>query len=118
MIACRAPVAPFPMRATRQCAQHPAQRRGGVDVAAHRRIDTCDRVSCRAHGAFESGVLLQVEDDDHGLQARIQGGGVGLVSMRELAAELGGDCVIENRSDRSGTLVRARLPLQGPVRSR
>jgi signal transduction histidine kinase len=98
----------------------------GVEVAAFRIAVEAVTNAARYSGSRTCVVtlrrsvdlLLQVEDDGHGLQARIQGGGVGLVSMRERAAELGGDCVIENRSDRSGTVVRARLPLQGPVRSR
>lgn len=37
--------------------------------------------------------------------------GIGLTSMRERAAELGGECVVENNPS-GGTRVKAQLPLQ------
>jgi signal transduction histidine kinase len=49
-----------------------------------------------------------VTDDGIGLPDHIRAG-VGLVSMRERAAELGGDCVIEHAVG-GGTRVRALLP--------
>jgi len=49
-----------------------------------------------------------VRDDGRGLGDRGRAG-VGLVSMRERAEELGGTC--EVTSDETGTLVAARLPL-------
>ena len=54
---------------------------------------------------------LQVEvcDDGLGLPEDVQPG-VGLNSMRERAAELGGTCVIETLPQ-GGTRVLARLPL-------
>lgn len=57
--------------------------------------------------------VLQVEilDDGIGLSAEREAG-VGLLSMRERASELGGSCVIEKRNG-SGTRVCARLPLPG-----
>jgi two-component system, NarL family, sensor kinase len=55
-------------------------------------------------------LLVQVRDDGQGL-ADERPGGVGLVSMRERAEEVGGTCVVT--SDETGTLVAARLPLGG-----
>ncbi|MDQ3935948.1 MAG: sensor histidine kinase, partial [Actinomycetota bacterium] len=39
--------------------------------------------------------------------------GVGLASMRERAAELGGTCTVE-AADGGGTVVSARLPMPPP----
>jgi signal transduction histidine kinase len=52
---------------------------------------------------------IEITDDGLGLPQEHQAG-VGLLSMRERAAELGGSCVIE-KNNGSGTHVRARLPL-------
>lgn len=57
----------------------------------------------------DDALRLDVADDGRGLPAGYQAG-VGISSMRERAAELGGVCVIEARTPR-GTLVRATLPL-------
>ena len=53
-------------------------------------------------------LCLEVCDDGHGLPDGHRAG-VGLNSMRERAAELGGSCTIETRPE-GGTLVTARLP--------
>ena len=53
-------------------------------------------------------LLLDVRDSGTGL--RDGGGGLGLASMRERAARLGGTCTIR-RQPSGGTLVRARIPL-------
>src|SRR5215207_3741073 len=62
---------------------------------------------------------LEIRDDGRGLPPE-RGRGVGLASMRERAAELGGECVVESFS--SGcTRVRASLPYalgSGPVDAR
>jgi signal transduction histidine kinase len=50
---------------------------------------------------------LEIRDDGCGLPER--GRGVGVASMRERAAELGGECVVESFSA-GGTRVRASLP--------
>jgi signal transduction histidine kinase len=52
---------------------------------------------------------LEISDDGAGLPATYHPG-VGLNSMRERAAELGGDCMIEARAE-GGTHVFAQLPL-------
>ena len=55
---------------------------------------------------------LEVTDDGTGLRPG-QPPGVGLVAMRERAAELGGTLVIDSQPGR-GTWLAARLPLPVP----
>jgi signal transduction histidine kinase len=54
---------------------------------------------------------LEIRDDGAGIPTGARSG-VGLISMRERAEELGGTCVIESSPD-GGTRVAARLPLTG-----
>ncbi|WP_268916002.1 histidine kinase [Actinomadura logoneensis] len=54
---------------------------------------------------------VSVQDDGVGPPRDLRGG-VGMSSMRERAAELGGVCTVSGRPE-GGTLVRARLPLCG-----
>ena len=75
-----------------------------LNAARHAEARSCT-VTVAANGALE----LEVRDDGVGI-SRNGSGGVGLASMRERAAELGGTCTVE-RADGGGTLVRARLPL-------
>ena len=56
---------------------------------------------------------LEINDDGRGLSSG-RGRGVGIASMRERAAELGGDCVVESLSA-GGTRVRASLPCAKPA---
>ena len=58
---------------------------------------------------MSEGLCLEIADDGIGLLAE-GGAGVGLRSMRERAAELGGACVIETKPQ-GGTQVLVRLPL-------
>ncbi|MEU8658798.1 sensor histidine kinase, partial [Actinoplanes philippinensis] len=76
-----------------------------TNVARHASATVC-RVLLRV-AAGE--LLVEIDDDGSGIPAGTPSG-VGLVSLRERAAELGGDCRIECPGDR-GTVVRARLPL-------
>jgi signal transduction histidine kinase len=55
------------------------------------------------------GLHLEIIDDGVGIPAG-RGAGVGLISMCERAAELGGKCWIESELN-GGTRVRAQLPL-------
>jgi signal transduction histidine kinase len=80
-----------------------------TNVSRHARASVCTvRLAC------PDGRTLNVEvlDNGVGLPGSSKGG-VGLSSMRERAAELGGTCEIENSSP-TGTRVFARLPLAGP----
>jgi len=57
----------------------------------------------------DTGVEVAVRDDGTGLPG-VRRAGVGLRSMRERAAELGGTCEVSS-PDGGGTTVRARLPI-------
>jgi signal transduction histidine kinase len=65
--------------------------------------------TCRISLTVSDDLVLDIEDDGRGLPDSLKAG-IGLLSMRERAAELGGICVIEARSE-GGMRVRARLPL-------
>ncbi len=78
-----------------------------TNVVRHARAHTClIRLACGQHE-----LRVEIVDDGVGLpeQARI---GVGLRSMEERAAELGGSCTVERLAP-SGTRVSFRLPLPG-----
>jgi len=80
-----------------------------TNVVRHAQAQTCNlRLSLTASPGSE--LRLEVSDDGVGLRANTQAG-VGWMSMRERAAELGGTCVIEP-GDTCGTRVLARLPVQ------
>jgi signal transduction histidine kinase len=92
-----------------------------IEVAVYRIVDEA-LANVVAHAAARSCVLrletadelrLTVEDDGIGIAAdRIAG--VGLLSMRERAEELGGSFVIERRVDGQGTRLLVSLPLPVP----
>jgi signal transduction histidine kinase len=77
-----------------------------ANIVRHSHATNC-RVAIRR---VEQVLQVEVRDDGLGLPENVQPG-VGLNSMRERAAELGGTCTIE-ALPRRGTLVRACLPLQ------
>ena len=76
-----------------------------TNVAAHASAQTC-----LVRLWLDHGLCLEIRDDGVGLpqEGRM---GVGLASMRERMAELGGTCVIEPAPS-GGTRVVARLPLK------
>jgi signal transduction histidine kinase len=88
-----------------------------VEVAAYRIVQEslanivrhADARTCRVELAVDSALHLTIVDDGVGLPTN-RHAGVGLTSMRERAAELGGTCVIES-APAAGTCVRAELPL-------
>ena len=81
-----------------------------MNVSRHARANACTvRLACPDGRAL----TVEITDDGVGLSDRPQGG-VGLSSMRERAAELGGECKIV-RSSPSGTRAFARLPLGEPL---
>jgi signal transduction histidine kinase len=61
----------------------------------------------------DDNLLVELADDGRGIPAD-RAAGVGLVSLRERAAELGGTTTISSPPD-GGTVVRARLPLRSPA---
>ena len=75
-----------------------------TNVVRHANAKVCS-VRLSANGALE----LEIADDGGGL-APDRRAGVGLGSMQERAAELGGTCTVESRRE-GGTRVHARLPL-------
>ena len=76
-----------------------------TNVARHAGASACT-LRLSVNGALE----LEVRDDGRGLPESYRRG-VGLESMRERAAELGGECTIQ-RTDGNGTRVTAVLPLE------
>jgi len=88
-----------------------------VEVAAYRiateaalnAIRHADAQTCRIGLRFDGSLHVEITDDGRGVVDG-QRSGVGLQSMRERAAELGGACVI-TPADPHGTVVRARLPV-------
>jgi len=58
----------------------------------------------------EDCLILEIRDDGRGISAEAQAG-VGLRSIRERAAELGGDCTISSPTG-GGTRIYVRLPLK------
>jgi len=88
-----------------------------VEVAAYRIVQEAlanvahhaQARSCVIRLALADRLLLEIVDDGVGLAAE-RGTGMGLLSMRERAAELGGICSIEPGTG-GGTCVRAWLPL-------
>ncbi len=83
-----------------------------MNVSRHARASTCAvRLACT--DSPSQALTIEVIDDGVGLPERPEGG-VGLRSMRERAAELGGECGIV-RYWPSGTRVFAWLPFKEPL---
>jgi two-component system NarL family sensor kinase len=88
-----------------------------VEVAAYRIVVEALTNAARHSGARTAAACLSVVDAalvvevrDGGFGAGAWFPGVGITSMRERAAELGGTLTVEHSA--GGTLVRAALPLQ------
>lgn len=76
-----------------------------TNVAHHAHADRCQvRIEC------DGSLKLEIIDNGVGLASGLRAG-VGLASMRERAAELGGTCVVEPAAGRRGTRVFAQIPL-------
>jgi signal transduction histidine kinase len=95
-----------------------------VEVAAYRIIQEAltnvvrhaAAQRCTIRLTRDDALCLEVLDDGRGLPAHYRAG-VGLLAMRERAAELGGQCVIAPRAG-GGTRVWAALPLDPPAAAR
>jgi len=75
-----------------------------TNVARHARASRCEvRLTVGAQ------ILLEIVDDGIGIPESPRTG-LGLISIRERARELGGECVIRQRRPH-GTIVSARIPL-------
>ncbi len=93
-----------PLSAALEVATYRIITEGLVNVQRHANAHHCF-VAIGVNGDLE----LEIQDDGAGLPDTYHAG-VGLTSMRERAAELGGTLVIENVPE-GGTRVMARLPL-------
>jgi signal transduction histidine kinase len=80
-----------------------------ANVAQHASARTC-----QLRLEASDWLMLTVEDDGTGIGPD-RGVGVGLLSMRERAEELGGHFAIERRKDGPGTRLTVRLPLLTPL---
>ena len=94
-----------------------------VEVAAYRVVQEAltnvvrhaQASACTVRLAVDAGALsVDVADDGRGLAADAVAG-VGLSSMRERAAEMGGTCLVDDAPG-GGTRVHARLPVPGGAR--
>jgi signal transduction histidine kinase len=65
--------------------------------------------TCQARLTVGDGLCLEIRDDGVGLPREVKHG-VGLGSMRERAAELGGTCAVDSAAG-GGARVLVRLPL-------
>ncbi|CAI6082862.1 GAF domain-containing sensor histidine kinase [Cohnella sp. JJ-181] len=107
-----------PLRAAVEVAAYRIVTESVVNAWKHAEAAVC-QVKLGIEGTETEGrLLIEVADDGVGVGAsRLPGwsgqagGGIGLVSMRERAAEIGGEFAIGRREE-GGTRVRAALPLQ------
>ena len=98
---------PFPgLPAATEVALYRIAQEALTNVARHAGAASC-RVRLRA---YEGALELEVSDDGGGIGGEA-GAGLGLVSMRERAEELGGTCEVSTPPG-GGTRVVARLPME------
>ncbi len=92
-----------------------------VEVAAYRIVQEAltnvahhsQARTCLVRLKLDDRLVVEIADDGRGLGDE-RHVGVGLASMRERAAELGGTCLIETRPE-GGTRVLVELPLGNEV---
>jgi signal transduction histidine kinase len=97
-----------PLPAAVEVAAYYVGREALANAVRHAGAQRCT-MHLSVRGGEESRLILSVEDDGPGMSGH-EPAGVGLSSMRERAAELGGICVIETRPG-GGTRVVVELPL-------
>ncbi|RIX60326.1 sensor histidine kinase [Paenibacillus nanensis] len=108
-----APASLPPLSAAVEVAVYRIVTESMVNVLKHANASVC-RVKLAV--TEDNRLLAEVTDDGIGVGAAQRPavignpGGIGLISMRERAAEIGGECVIEQQNA-GGTRVRAWLPL-------
>ncbi|HEX5505103.1 MAG TPA: histidine kinase [Thermomicrobiales bacterium] len=105
-IAVEAPAALPPLPAAVEVAAYHIAQEALTNVVRHATARACT-LRLALDPAADS-LTVEVEDDGRGIAPGAPAG-VGLASLRERAAELGGACTIEARPA-GGTLVRAALP--------
>jgi signal transduction histidine kinase len=93
-----------PLPAAVEVAAYRIMQEALTNVVRHARARTCT-----VHLALNDSLDVEIRDDGVGLPVDTRAG-VGLTSMRERTAELGGTCLIEPAPGR-GTRIHARLPL-------
>jgi signal transduction histidine kinase len=94
-----------PLPAAVEAAVYRIAQEGLTNVVRHAKASTC---LIRLAAASAGGLCLEIVDNGRGLPP-VRSVGVGLLSMRERAEELGGDCVV-GPAPGGGTRVRATLP--------
>lgn len=94
-----------PLSAAAEVAAYRIATEALTNVQRHAHARQC-RVSLGVNGDLQ----LEIQDDGTGLPETFHAG-VGVTSMRERAAELGGTCVVENAAG-GGTRVSATLPVE------
>lgn len=97
-----------PLSSTTETAAYRIGMEGVTNVVRHARATTCD-VSLAVEPSRT--LRLTIRDNGTGIPANASAG-VGIASMRERALELGGSLMVES-PPHGGTLVTARLPLDG-----
>jgi signal transduction histidine kinase len=98
-----------PLPAAVEVAAYRIGQEGLANVVNHAQAHTC---RTRLSVDDKTNMLeLEISDDGIGIPEEHRMG-IGLVSMRERAAELGGTCIVEPIVT-GGTRVLARLPLPG-----
>lgn len=97
-----------PLSAAVEVAAYRIVMEGVTNVLHHANASDC-RVQFRAEAGIKPALSIEISDDGFGLPEALRAG-VGLVSMRERALELGGECVVENNPG-GGTRVRVTLPI-------
>lgn len=105
------------LQITLEAPENPPPLPAAVEVAAYRiALEAMNNVSrhaeahhCYVRLSLPDDLCLEILDDGRGLPSEVRAG-VGLISMRERAAELGGKCTAE-ALPQGGTGITARLPL-------
>ena len=102
-----------PLPAAVEVAAYRIMQEALTNVSRHARASACTVRLALTESPRSRAITIEVTDDGVGLPETPEGG-VGLHSMRERAAELGGECEFVS-SWPSGTRVFARLPFRKPL---
>jgi signal transduction histidine kinase len=97
-----------PLPAAIEVAAYRIVQEGLTNVVRHAAASQC-RIEMSIQTRSNQALQIEIEDDGVGLPSDISPG-VGITSMRERAAELGGFC-IHRRNGRQGTSILAQIPI-------